>query len=327
MDWLKRMNSVLDYIEDNLDGEIDENKIAALSAVPKGMFQRIFAIITDMTLSKYIRKRRLTKAASDIRNTDLKIIDIAVKYGYSSANAFSAAFKKFHGIMPSRARASGAQLQQFQPFTFILTISVRGGNAMQQRKLVSVEEFLQNMKEKILPEWAPKIKDNSLRIWSAACSSGEEPYSIAMLINDYFNNDMAGWETSITATDLSEESLDIAKHAIYGKERLQKMKPEWIDQYFDFLPDGSYAVKEFMKKRVHFAPLNLMEDFSFGEKFHVIFSRNLMVFFSKPDCERIFQKFYDAMESGGYLVVGASETLSDIKSGFKMVSPSVYQKA
>ena len=65
MDWLKRMNSVLDYIEDNLDGEIDDNKIAMLSATPKGVFQRVFAIITDMTLSEYTRKRRLTQAALD----------------------------------------------------------------------------------------------------------------------------------------------------------------------------------------------------------------------------------------------------------------------
>ena len=152
MDWLKRMNSVLDYIENNLDGDIDENKIAMLSLFPKGMFQRVFAIITDMTLSEYTRKRRLTKAASDIQSTDEKIIDIAVKYGYNSANAFSAAFKTFYGITPSCARTSGTQLQSFQRLTFTLALSVKGGTNMQYRKIENVEEILQQMVNKEHPK-------------------------------------------------------------------------------------------------------------------------------------------------------------------------------
>lgn len=89
MDLLKRMNLVLDYIENNLDGEIEENKIAMLFAGSKNMFQRIFTLMTETTLSEYIRKRKLTLAAFDIRNTNEKIIDIAVKYGYNSAVAFN----------------------------------------------------------------------------------------------------------------------------------------------------------------------------------------------------------------------------------------------
>lgn len=152
MGWLKRMNSVLDYIEDNLDGDIDENKIAMLSAIPKGMFQRVFTIITDMTLSEYMRKRRLTQAAFDIQNTEEKIIDVALKYGYNSANAFSSAFKTFHGVTPSCARASGVQLQSFKRFTFTLALSVEGGNNMQYRKLENAEEFLQHMVNKDHPK-------------------------------------------------------------------------------------------------------------------------------------------------------------------------------
>jgi AraC-like DNA-binding protein len=137
------------YIENNLDGEIDENKIAMLSAIP---FQRVFAIITDMTLSEYTRKRRLTQAASDIQNTDKKIIDIAVKYGYNSANAFSAAFKTFYGITPSCARTSDTQLQSLQRLTFTLTLYVKGGTNMQYRKIENVEEILQQMVNKEHPK-------------------------------------------------------------------------------------------------------------------------------------------------------------------------------
>jgi len=148
MDWLKRMNSVLDYIENNLDGEIDDSKIAMLSASSKGMFQRIFAVITDMTLSEYIRKRKLTQAAFDIQNTDEKIIDIAVKYGYNTANNFSTAFRNFHGITPSDARITDYEVQSFQRFTFTLNISVnQGGNNMQYRSIdiTNAEDILQRM--------------------------------------------------------------------------------------------------------------------------------------------------------------------------------------
>ena len=135
MNFVKRMNSVLDYIENNLDGEIKDDKIAALSANAKGMFQRIFTIITDMTLSEYIRKRKLTQAAADIQNTNAKIIDIAVKYGYDSADAFSAAFKSFHGITPSDAKNLNVELQSFQRLAFNPNLSITGGNNMQYRTI------------------------------------------------------------------------------------------------------------------------------------------------------------------------------------------------
>lgn len=162
MDWLKRMNSVLDYIEDNLDGDIDDNKIAMLSATPKGVFQRVFVTITEMTLSEYTRKRRLTQAASDILNTDEKIIDIAVKYGYNSANAFCSAFKTFHGVTPSKMRLSSTQVQFFHRLFFTLTLSVKGGNNMQYHKIENAEEFLQRMVNKEHPrKYLQNIAENN----------------------------------------------------------------------------------------------------------------------------------------------------------------------
>jgi AraC-like DNA-binding protein/flagellar motor switch/type III secretory pathway protein FliN len=139
MDWVQRMNLALDYIENNLDSEIEENKIAELSASSKGMFQRIFSVLTDMSLSEYIRKRRLTQAAFDIRNTDEKIIDIALKYGYNSSDAFSFAFKNFHGITPSDAKKSDIELQSFYPFVFEFKLLVKGGNDMQSRIIENVD--------------------------------------------------------------------------------------------------------------------------------------------------------------------------------------------
>jgi AraC family transcriptional regulator len=139
MDWLIRMNAVLDYIENNLDSEIGENKIAELSASAKGMFQRIFTALTNMTLSEYVRKRRLTQAAAEIQNTDTKIIDIAVKYGYNSADAFCLAFKNFHGVPPSGVRKSNIRIQSFEPLVFKFMLSVKGGNDMQYRIIENAE--------------------------------------------------------------------------------------------------------------------------------------------------------------------------------------------
>ena len=141
MNFAKRMNLVLDYIEDNLDGEIDDDKIAMISANSKGMFQRIFTMITDMTLSEYVRKRRLTQAAVDIQNTDAKIIDIAVKYEYNSAEYFASTFKNFHGITPTEARNPGAKLQSFGRLIFNPNLTITGGNNMQYRT-ISLDETI-----------------------------------------------------------------------------------------------------------------------------------------------------------------------------------------
>lgn len=157
MDWIKRMNSVLDYIENNLDGEIKDSEIAGLFASSKGMFQRIFAIITDMTLAEYIRKRRLTQAALDIRNTNARLLDIAVKYGYNSADAFTSAFKNFHGITPSNARTPEARIQSFQRFIFTLTLSVKGGNDMQNYNNESPDVILQKINDVIIELGRAKI--------------------------------------------------------------------------------------------------------------------------------------------------------------------------
>ena len=104
MNIIKLFNDTVNYIETVLDGEIDEKKISSLSGYSYPMFSRLFSMLTETTLSEYIRSRRLTEAAIDLRDTDEKIIDIAMKYGYESPDAFGAAFKKFHGFTPSEVK-------------------------------------------------------------------------------------------------------------------------------------------------------------------------------------------------------------------------------
>jgi len=124
---IKLFNDTVNYIETVLDGEIDEKKISSLSGYSYPMFSRLFSMLTEITLSEYIRTRRLTEAAIDLRDTDEKIIDIAMKYGYESPDAFGAAFKKFHGFTPS-------EVKEGKPFKLVsrirLALSVKGGRSM-----------------------------------------------------------------------------------------------------------------------------------------------------------------------------------------------------
>lgn len=104
MNIIKSFNNTIDYLETVLDDEIDEKKVTQLSGYSYSMFSRLFSILTETTLSEYLRSRRLTEAAVILRNTDEKIIDVAFKFGYESSDSFGTAFKNFHGFTPSEVR-------------------------------------------------------------------------------------------------------------------------------------------------------------------------------------------------------------------------------
>lgn len=122
MEWIDRMNIVTDYVESHLCDDISPAEISKIMACPYSVFQRSFVQITGITLSEYIRRRKLTCAAQDIQNTKQKIIDIAVKYGYDSSDAFSVAFKRMHGIGPIMARKQDTELKFHSHLRFTLTI-------------------------------------------------------------------------------------------------------------------------------------------------------------------------------------------------------------
>lgn len=104
MEWMARMKRTIEYLEASLTGRVDPEVISRLMACPYGVFQRSFAPITGIQLSEYLRRRRLSQAAYDLRHTKLRVLDIAVKYGYDSADAFAAAFHRMHGVTPQEAR-------------------------------------------------------------------------------------------------------------------------------------------------------------------------------------------------------------------------------
>lgn len=131
MDWVAGMQRAIDYIEAHLTEKINYDTVAAQCFCSSYHFQRVFGILCGFTIGEYIRNRRLSLAGSELATTDIKVIDVALKYGYESPDSFAKAFKQFHGILPSQAKNSGITLKSFAPL--VLKISLEGGTAMNYR--------------------------------------------------------------------------------------------------------------------------------------------------------------------------------------------------
>lgn len=131
MDSLKNMNGAIKFIEENLTNEIDFKEVARLAYCTEYHFKRMFSFLAGISLSEYIRRRRLTLAAFELKNSNIKVIDIAIKYGYSSPDSFARAFQHLHGITPSEARSNGHSLKAYPPMSFQL--SIKGGSEMNYR--------------------------------------------------------------------------------------------------------------------------------------------------------------------------------------------------
>jgi chemotaxis protein methyltransferase CheR len=166
-------------------------------------------------------------------------------------------------------------------------------------------------------------------IWSAASSSGEEPYSIAIALAQFFGNSPT-WPWRIEATDISHKILLRAKVGVYREEAVKKVPAPLLRAHFQkgFGPqEGNYRVKPHLLESVTFRQLNLLEgSFPFTEPFQVIFCRNVMIYFDRPTQTELVNKLARQLVPGGYLFVGHSESLSGIKHSLTMLKPAIYQR-
>jgi len=182
-------------------------------------------------------------------------------------------------------------------------------------------------KEKVLPQLMSRSKNKDLRIWSAGCSSGEEPYTLAMLIDEFFGIDKKWWDTKILATDISSKVLDIAVKGIYNNEGIAKIPAYWKLNYFEKLENEKSVLVPKIRNEVIYRKFNLMDKtFPFKKKFQVIFCRNVMIYFDNKTKIDLVKKFYDSTELGGYLFIGHSESLHQNETEYKNVLPAVYRK-
>lgn len=179
----------------------------------------------------------------------------------------------------------------------------------------------------ILPYLKERVKSKDLRIWSAGCSTGEEPYTLAMIQADYFEDNKSMWNTQILATDISSKVLEIAEKGIYSTEAIKNLPKPWIINYFNKINNENYEVSQKIKNEVIYRKFNLMNEvFPFKKKFHVIFCRNVMIYFDLKTKIELINKFYDITEVGGYLFIGHSESINKDETKYNYVMSGVYRK-
>ena len=181
-------------------------------------------------------------------------------------------------------------------------------------------------KNTVLPYLVDTMRYRDLHIWCAACSTGEEPYTLAMLIADYLGPRRHGMDTKILATDISQKVLDIAKAGVYSADKMNDVPAEWKKRYFTTDENGNYKVSDEIRSEVIFRRLNLMDPFPFRSRMHVIFCRNVMIYFDTETKERLVERLYDITEPGGFLFIGHSEGLNREKTRYRYVMPAVYRK-
>ncbi len=188
-------------------------------------------------------------------------------------------------------------------------------------------EHFEYLAQHVLPflEKERAIKKD-LRIWSAGCSTGQEPYNIAMVIDEYFGSRGSKWDTTILATDISTKVLNKAIQGVYPESSLKDMPEHWKSKYFNKI-GNAYHVCDSIKSEVFFRPFNLMDPFAFKQPFDLIFCRNVMIYFDSSTKEDLVNKFYSATSNGGYLFIGHSESITNTKDlPYKYIQPAIYQR-
>jgi chemotaxis protein methyltransferase CheR len=187
------------------------------------------------------------------------------------------------------------------------------------------------IRERVIPAWHARKGGASgvLRVWSAACSSGEEPYSLAIFLAEHLAPAArTAWQ--IEATDISTRILEKASTGIYPADRVTGMRHDWLQRHFQKGVgewSGSFRVKDSLRDRVRFHHLNLLEpNYPFQQPFQLILCRNVMIYFDRTTQESLVSYLSRWLEPGGFLMVGHSESLSGIHHGLKLVQPAIYQK-
>lgn len=171
----------------------------------------------------------------------------------------------------------------------------------------------------------PKIKNRPLRVWCAAASSGEEPYSLAMVLNEKLGS--SGWE--LTASDLSVRVLEAAEQGLYRMQRLEHMPPEYLKKYCrrGVGPyEGMFMVDPELRKRVNFVQHNLLDKATNLGQFDIIFVRNVLIYFDADVKKQILQNLYAQLRPSGWLVTSHSESLIGLDTPLKPMRPSIYRR-
>ncbi|PKN32606.1 MAG: protein-glutamate O-methyltransferase [Deltaproteobacteria bacterium HGW-Deltaproteobacteria-19] len=183
----------------------------------------------------------------------------------------------------------------------------------------------------LLPELArekeKKGRTEAIRIWTAGCSTGEEPYSVAMSLSECLKDRQTPFH--ITATDISTRVLQTATQGVYPADKVKGVPPPLMKRYFQYgtgTSDGQVRIKREIRDRIAFERFNLMDIPRFSHPFDIIFCRNVMIYFDKSTQSAVVKRFYDVLQPSGHLFIGHSETLTGLDHQFHYVQPSIYRK-
>lgn len=188
------------------------------------------------------------------------------------------------------------------------------------------ENALEEFQKEVLPQYVKRTPENPLLIWSAACSTGEEPYTLGMLVEQ--SGLFSRGAVKIIATDINKKALHKAKSGLYKKKSMsfRRMPPEFYDRFFIEFGDY-YKVKESIMEMVEFKHMNLLDD-KMREKMgkvDIIFCRNVLIYFDDAAIKKIIDAFYNILNPGGYLFLGHAESITHLKTGFKAIyTPSTF---
>lgn len=186
-------------------------------------------------------------------------------------------------------------------------------------------EHFEYMKQVVLPHIEATVKDRDARIWCAASSTGEEPYTMAMVIDEYFGTRKKNWDLRILATDISTDVLAKARIGIYSGESVSTLPAIWRTKYFTKHSDDSYRISDDIRKEVVFKQFNLMDDIITKKPFDLISCRNVMIYFEGDTKNSLVKRFYDVTKDKGYLFIGHAESIPR-NYYYTYIKPAIYQK-
>ncbi|TQV84317.1 protein-glutamate O-methyltransferase CheR [Exilibacterium tricleocarpae] len=235
-------------------------------------------------------------------------------YGRLARRLRSLGLKNFNQYCELIAESGNQEMGDFvNSITTNLTAFFREGHHF---------EFLE---QEVFPALRTKnLPQKRVRIWSAGCSTGEEPYSLSIVMQEHLPT--AGWDVRLLATDLDTEVVAHARRGVYSGDRVDSVSEERRQRWFLKGGDDQAKVKPQLQKIITFKPLNLLNPWPFSGPFDVIFCRNVVIYFDKDTQKKLFNRYADILADDGYLFIGHSESLHRVTDRFRSLGRTIYQK-
>ncbi len=211
-------------------------------------------------------------------------------------------------------RFSDPKGEEFQQLVNLLTVN----ETYFFRDFSQLQAFAEHCLQELCERKASR-GEKSLKIWSAGCSTGEEPYTLAIILQEMLD-DFRDWVVDILAGDIDQVVLERARQAVYETRSIRDVPPEYLDRHFQKKSDGSYKVSQAIKKMVRFEHINLSDKETVRKHkgFDFIFCRNVLIYFDDVSRKQLVDYFYTALNPGGFIFLGSSESVGRITTGFKL---------